>query len=142
MINKLIEDYLQSLEKQKQNDLRLLHQRIIGLYPDIKQWFENGKNEEGKIISNPNIGYGEHTIRYANGKTKDFFKMSISAIQSGISIYIIGLKDKTFLSAQFGNRIGKAKITGYCVSFKAVQDIHLEVFDELISFALQSNVSF
>jgi hypothetical protein len=37
---------------------------------------EGCKNSENKTVSNSNIGYGLHTIKYADGKTKDFIKLA------------------------------------------------------------------
>lgn len=97
--------------------------------PNGKLWFEDGKNQEGKIISNPNIGFGEYTIEYANGTSRLFYQIGLSATTKGISVYILGLTDKNLLRTRFEQRIGKAKISGYCIAFKSLNDI---VVDELV----------
>ena len=46
---------------------------------DSSSWYLDGRNSDNKVVSNPNIGYGLRTIRYADGKTQDFYKVGISA---------------------------------------------------------------
>ena len=127
-----IKNYIASHPPLKSADMQTLHDLILGSMPECKLWFLDGKNEEGKIVSNPNIGYGTRTINYAGGKAKEFYQIGLSANTTGISVYIMGLKDKDFLSKTLGDRIGKAKLTGYCIKFKKVSDIHLNVLEGLI----------
>jgi len=46
----------------------------------------------------------------------------------------MGLKDKTFLLKTYGKKIGKATVTGYCIKFKALKDIKLDVLKEAIKY--------
>ncbi len=48
----------------------------------------------------------------------------------------IGLKDKTLLNQFIGNKLGKAKITGYCIKFKSLKDINLDVLLSAIQFGI------
>ncbi|SEP58647.1 DUF1801 domain-containing protein [Flavobacterium urocaniciphilum] len=132
-----IQNYVLSIDEPKRNEIEVLHQMILKINPKIQLWFENGLNEEGKVISNPNIGYGTYTINYANGKTKDFFRIGLSANTKGISVYIMGIEDKKYLLDNFGSTIGKAKVTGYCINFKTIHDIQLEVLAEVLKFGLE-----
>lgn len=127
-----IESYLNSLPDKKKNDLKFLHQEILKLNPGIKLWFLDGKNEEGKIVANPNIGYGQSTIHYADGSIKEFYRIGLSANTTGISVYIMGLPDKNLLLEKYADRIGKASVTGYCIKFKSLKDISLSVLEEAI----------
>lgn len=126
-IQKEISDYITSQPEAKRNDMRALHQMIVAINPDAKLWFLDGKNSENKVVSNPNIGYGLLNLQYAGGKTKPFYQIGISANTTGISVYIMGLSDKLFLSKTYGQKIGKANISGYCIKFKALKDIHVDV---------------
>ncbi len=92
----------------------------------------DGKDEKGKVVSNPNIGYGLQTITYADGKTKEFYQIGISANTSGISVYIMGIKDKTWLPETYGKIIGNASVTGYCIKFKKLKDINVEILESAI----------
>lgn len=133
-----IKDYITSLPEPKQKDLQDLHDFIINLSPEAKLWFLDGRDSENKVISNPNIGYGEQTMKYADGKTREFYRVGISANKSGISVYVLGIDDKSFLAKTYGDRIGKASVTGYCIKFKALKDVDLEVLKEVILFGLEN----
>lgn len=100
--------------------------------PGSKLWFLDGKNSAGKVVSNPNIGYGQRTIAYADGTGREFYRVGLSANTSGISMYIMGIADKGYLASTYGKRLGKASITGYCIKFKKLKDIDLNVLEEAI----------
>lgn len=134
-----IETYIKSQAESRQKDLNYIHQRLRLLMPDNRLWFLDGKNEEGKVISNPNIGYGECTLTYTNGKQKKFYKIGLSSNSTGISIYIMGLSDKNFLKENLENSIGKAKITGYCIHFKKLEDIAFPIIENLILKVVSKN---
>lgn len=133
-----IKEYIYSQPEQKQGDMQALHKLILKVRPKSKLWFEDGKSSEGKIVSNPNIGYGAYTIKYANGTTREFFQIGLSANTSGISIYILGLPDKKYLSEKYGKILGKASVTGYCIKFKKLQDIDTEVLAEAIQYGFNA----
>lgn len=135
-IQEQIEEYITSHKEPKCSDLESLHQIILELMPKCKLWFLDGKNDENKIVSNPNIGYGIHLMKYADGKTKDFYKIGLSANTTGISIYIMGIEDKKYLANTFGEKIGKASVTSYCIKFKKLDDINIEVLKEAIQSVL------
>lgn len=126
--------YINTQSEPKRSEMQKLHESILYIMPDSKLWFLDGKDNEGKIVSNPNIGYGVHTIRYANGTTKEFYQIGISANTTGISIYVIGIEDKKFLSEMYGKKIGKASISGYCIKFKTLKDIDIKVLEEVIRY--------
>lgn len=105
--------------------------------PECKLWFLDGKNSDGKIVSNPNIGYGSYNLTYADGSTKEFYQIGISANKTGISVYIMGIDDKKYLAEKFGNKIGKASLTGYCIKLKALKDINIDVLEEAIRSGLK-----
>ncbi|AZA78017.1 DUF1801 domain-containing protein [Chryseobacterium sp. G0186] len=132
-----IKEYITSQPESKRTDMQKLHQIILELMPACKLWFLDGKNSKNKTVSNPNIGYGLHTIRYADGTTKEFYQIGMSANTTGISVYILGIDDKTYLSKTFGEKIGKASVTGYCIKFKALKDIHIETLEAAIQFGIQ-----
>ncbi len=133
-----IEKYISSLPGTKSSEMHLLHELMLQIMPTCKLWFLDGKNSEGKIISNPNIGYGFYSIKYANGSTKDFYRIGLSSNTTGISVYIMGLEDKNYLSNTFKNTIGKASVTGYCIKFKTLKTINLEVLKEAIIFGVST----
>ena len=135
-IQKQIEEYITSHKEPKRSDLENLHQIILELMPKCKLWFLDGKNDENKTVSNPNIGYGLHLMKYADGKTRDFYKIGLSANTTGISVYIMGIEDKKYLANTFGEKIGKASVTSYCIKFKKLDDINIDVLKKAIQVVL------
>jgi hypothetical protein len=106
--------------------------------PECKLWFDDGKNSENKTISNPTIGYGFHTIKYANGKTREFFKIGISSNKTGISVYILGIKNKTYLVQTYGKKLGKANVSAYCIRFKTLKDINIDILEAAIQYGVEA----
>ena len=129
-----IKDYITSQQEPKRSDMQVLHNIILEIKPEKKLWFLDGKNSENKTVSNPNIGYGFYTIKYADGTTREFYQIGLSANKTGISVYILGIEDKTYLSKTYGNTLGKASITGYCIRFKTLKDINIDILEVAIRF--------
>lgn len=138
-IQKQINEYLATQPETKRSDMQELHRIILASMPKCKLWFLDGKDEKGKTISNPNIGYGSQTLEYANGKTKEFYQIGMSANTAGISIYIMGIDDKKYLSRTFGRKLGKASITGYCIKFKTLSDIKIDVLKAAIRYGTKAS---
>jgi Domain of unknown function (DU1801) len=132
-----IKEYIATQPEPKRSEMQQLHQIILALMPTCKLWFLDGKDEKGKTVSNPNIGYGSQTIQYANGKTKPFYQIGISANATGISIYIMGVNDKNYLNQTFGQELGKASVTGYCIKFKTLTDIRIDVLKAAIQYGIE-----
>jgi len=120
-----VEAYLAGQPEPKQSDLRVLHDGVLAEFPGCRLWFHDGTNEAGKVVANPNIGYGVYTISYADGSSREFYRIGLSANTTGISVYVLGLEDKTFLSRTYGDSIGAASVTGYCIKFRRLSAIHL-----------------
>jgi hypothetical protein len=133
-----IKKYITSQPEPKRNDMQALHLRILQASPGCKLWFEDGKDSDNKTVSNPNIGYGLYTIKYANGKTREFFQIGISANTTGISVYILGLDDKTYLAKTYGKELGKASVTGYCIKFKTLKDINIDILEAAIRYGFDA----
>ena len=129
-----IKAYITSQPEPKRTDMQELHQFIQQILPKCKLWFLDGKNAENKVVSNPNIGYGLYTITYADGKTKDFYQIGLSANTTGISVYIMPVKDKAYLAKTYGKKIGKASVTGYCIKFKTLKDINQDALESAIRY--------
>jgi hypothetical protein len=127
-----IKKYIDSQPEPKRSEIEALHLLILQALSNCKLWFLDGKDEKGKIVSNPQIGYGLQTIKYANGKTKEFYQIGISANTTGISIYIMGIEDKKYLPETYGKTIGKANVTGYCIKFTRLKDINIDTLEKAI----------
>lgn len=133
-----IKNYIASQLEPKRSEMQALHDIILKMDPACKLWFLDGKNEAGKIVSNPNIGYGLRTIKYADGTTKEFYQIGLSANTTGISVYILGIEDKKYLAETYASTLGKATVTGYCIRFKTLKDINIDVLESAIRFGFEN----
>lgn len=135
-VQQQVEKYLTALPEAKQTEMRKLHSLLLQLILNGKLWFDDGKDDNNKTVTNPTIGYGSLTMKYASGKTREVFRIGLSATSTGISVYLLGLNDKKHLADTYEKRLGKAKVTGYCISFKTLNNINLEVLEEALKFSL------
>ena len=138
-VQKQIEQYIASQPGAKRIDMQVLHDRILKLMPACKLWFLDGKNSENKIVSNPNIGFGTYTIKYADKTSKEFYQIGLSANKTGISVYILGIEDKTYLARTYENKIGKASVSGYCIRFKSLEDINIDILDSAMRYGVETS---
>ncbi|MGO9324306.1 MAG: DUF1801 domain-containing protein [Terracidiphilus sp.] len=136
-LQKQIKEYIATQPEPKRSEMQHLQAMILALMPTCKLWFLDGKDEKGKIVSNPNIGYGSQNLQSANGKTREFYQIGISANTTGISVYIMGVNDKKYLARTFGKELGKASVTGYCIKFKTLADIKIEVLKAAIQYGIE-----
>ncbi|HWZ21058.1 MAG TPA: hypothetical protein VNW06_00310 [Cytophagaceae bacterium] len=137
-VQEQIKEYISIHPEPKRRDMQELHRIILEIMPGCKLWFLDGKDSENKTVSNPNIGYGLHIIKYADGKTRDFYQIGISANKTGISVYILGIKDKTYLAKTYGEKIGKASVSGYCIKFKTLKDVNIEILEAAIRYGFKT----
>lgn len=127
-----IDDYLAAQPERKRRDMEALHDMMLRALPDGRLWFLDGKDEGGRIVSNPSIGYGLRNIAYADGRTREFYQVGLSANTAGISVYIMGLDDKKYLAETYGPQLGKASVTGYCIKFSALRNVNVDVLEAAI----------
>ena len=131
-VQEQIQKYITSQPEPKRSDMQALHRKFLEVMPACKLWFLDGKNSENKTVSNPNIGYGIHAMKYADGTTREFYQIGLSANKTGISVYILGIEDKKYLAQTYGKVLGKASVTGYCIRFKTLKDINIEILEAAI----------
>jgi Domain of unknown function (DU1801) len=137
-VQKQIAAYITSLPENKRSEMQALHQHILKVLPKCKLWFLDGRDDKGKMVSNPNIGYGSYNIKYTDGTTREFYQIGLSANTTGISVYIMGIKDKTYLAQTFGQKLGKASVTGYCIKFKTLKDINIDILEAAIRYGVEA----
>ena len=137
-VNEQITNCIDSQPEPKRSDMQALHAIILKVMPACKLWFLDGKNDEGKVVSNPNIGYGSRDHKYADGTISEFYQIGLSANKTGISVYIMGIEDKKYLAETFGKELGKASVTGYCIRFKTLKDINVEILEAAIRFGFEN----
>jgi len=137
-VQEQIKEYITSQPEPKRSDLQELHHIILEVMPACKLWFLDGKNSENKTVSNPNIGYGLYAIKYTDGKTREFYQIGLSANKTGISVYILGIEDKTYLAQTYRNKLGKASVSGYCIRFKTLKDINIDILRAAILYGVKA----
>ncbi len=135
-VEKSINQFIASLPEPRKADIAALHKRISQTHSKARLWYSDGRNSEGKVVTNPSIGYGSLKLNYADGSTKETFQIGISANTSGISLYVMGVTDKSLLESKFGKRIGKATLTGYCIKFKKLSEVNAEMLDEAVALGM------
>ena len=138
-VKEQIQKYIDSQPEPKRSDMKALHRSILRLMPRCKLWFLDGKDSEGKTVSNPNIGYGLQAMKYADGTTREFYQIGLSANTSGISVYILGIEDKKYLAQTYGKELGKASVSGYCIKFKTLKNINIEILEAAIRDRVEPN---
>ena len=137
-VKEQIKKYIASQPDPKRSDMQALHRFTLQVLPGCKLWFLDGKNSENKTVSNPNIGYGFQTIKYADGKTREFYQIGLSANTTGISVYILGIKNKAYLAQTFGKKLGKASVSGYCIKFKTLKDIDIAMLEAAMRYGVEA----
>src|SRR6266542_3112385 len=136
-VQEQIKKYITSQPEPKRSDMQELHRIILEVMPACKLWFLDGKNSENKTVSNPNIGYGSHIINYFDETTREFYKIGLSANKTGVSVYILGIKDKTYLAQTYGKKLGKASVSGYCIRFKTLKEINIDILEAAIRYGVE-----
>jgi Domain of unknown function (DU1801) len=139
-VQEQIKKYITSQPEPKRSDMQALHKFMLQVLPGCKLWFLDGKNSENKTVSNPNIGYGFYTIKYADGTTRAFYQIGMSANTTGISVYIMGIKDKTYLAQTYGKKMGKASVSGYCIKFKTLKEINIDTLEAAIRYGVETSL--
>ncbi|MBM6400815.1 DUF1801 domain-containing protein [Phycicoccus sonneratiae] len=122
-----VEAHLAGLPAPRQADLRTIHERVLAEHPGCPVSFTDGRDASGKVVTNPTIGYGERTITHADGSTRDSFRVGLTATSRGISVYVLGLDDDTHLARTYAPSIGRADVTGYCIRFRRLAVVDLDV---------------
>ena len=140
-VEEQIKQYINSQPEPKRTDMQALHLLTLQVLPACKLWFLDGKDDKGQTVSNPNIGYGFHTIKYADRTTREFYKIGLSANKTGVSVYILGIKDKTYLAKTYGKKLGKASVTGYCIKFKTLKGINIDILESAIRYGFEATAA-
>ena len=132
-----VSDYIAAQPEPKRSEMQQLHETVLKLMPGCRLWFLDGRDESGRTVSNPSIGYGTQTTRYADGRTREFYQIGISANTTGISVYLMGLSDRKYLAEKYGERIGQASVTGYCIKFRKLENVNIDVLVDAMRYGIE-----
>ena len=97
-ISEPVEAYLASQPEPKQADLRLLHARILTEFPRAGCGSPTARTRTARSWPTPTSATACYTISYADGSSREFYRIGLSANTTGISVYVLGLDDKTYLA--------------------------------------------
>src|SRR5438876_12459033 len=101
-VQEQIKKYITSQPEPKRSDMRELHRHTLQVSPECKLWFFDGNDSKNHTVSNPTLGYGFHTIKYANGERREFFQSGASEHETGISVYDLGHTHKQYFANTYG----------------------------------------
>lgn len=73
-VEQQIEAYIAGHPEPKRGELQTLHELALQTSPGAQLWFTDGTNAEGKVVSNPNIGYGLYTINMRTARRETSIK--------------------------------------------------------------------
>ena len=132
-----VSDYIAAQPEPKRSEMQQLHETVLKLMPGCRLWFLDGRDESGRTVSNPSIGYGTQTTRYADGRTREFYQIGISANTTGISVYLMGLSDRKYLAEKYGEKIGQASVTGYCIKFRRLENVNIDVLVDAMRYGIE-----
>ena len=62
----------------------------------------------------------------------------MSANKTGISVYILGIKDKTYLAHTYGKKLGNATVSGYCIKFKTLAGIDVDALQAAMGYGVEA----
>src|SRR6266852_9200157 len=89
-VQEQIKRYITSQPEPKRSGMRELHRLTFQVSPECKLWFFDGKDSKNHTVSNPTIGYGFHTIKYANGKVESFCKWVLEETKpESLSMFLV-----------------------------------------------------
>ena len=137
-VQEQIKEHIASHPEPKRSEIQQLYELILGVDPKCKLWFSDGKNSEGKVVFNPDIGYGSRPHKYADGTIREFYQIGLSPNKTGISVYILGIEDKKYLAETYASTPGKTTVTGYGIRFRTLKDINTNVLAAAIRFGFEN----
>jgi hypothetical protein len=50
----------------------------------------------------------------------------------------MGISDKKYIAETYGKKTGKANVTGYCIKFKTLKDINIEILESAILYGVKA----
>lgn len=114
-----VEEYITSLDDTGlQRDART----IMDIMHDIS-------GEEPILYGFGTIGYGVYKYEYSSGRKGEAHTLGFYPRKGKITVYLM---DGTARYSDLLEKLGKHSITGYCVYFKRLDDIDLDVLRKII----------
>src|SRR5262249_62089130 len=86
---------------------------------------------EPVVVTWPNV---MTATKYVASNTRDSSDWQPTVFLSGD---LAGIEDKKYLRGPYGKELGKASVTGYCIRFKTLKDINLEILEAAIRYGFE-----
>jgi hypothetical protein len=128
-------DYIESLPDATRTDVARLDAEISTIMAGHPKTMWEGKfwgGSEQQII-----GYGDYSYERSDRKTAEWFIVGLAQQKQYISVYVNAADEDGYLTEQYADTLGKAKIGKSSISFTSLDDIHLDVLLDLITKAEQ-----
>ncbi|HSR20177.1 MAG TPA: DUF1801 domain-containing protein [Anaerolineales bacterium] len=119
-----IREYVASLPKERQKDVRLLHAFIKKNAPTLKPHFANNM-----------LGYG--SFPYKNYK-KELISWPVVALASQkhyVSLYVCAVDRGVYVAEKFRRALGKVSVGRSCIRFRKLEDVDLATLRKVLKEA-------
>jgi hypothetical protein len=95
----------------------------------IVEMMKKATKSEPKMWGSAIIGFGDHVLKYENGRELDWFKIGFSPRKANLTLYIGGAAEKQ--KASFA-KLGKYKTSGGCVYLNKLENVDVKVLKSII----------
>jgi hypothetical protein len=128
-------DYIASLPAETRPDVDHLDAAISDVMSGHPKTMWEGRFWGGS--DQQIIGYGDYSYTRSDAKTVEWFIVGLTQQKQYISVYVNAADETGYLTEQYADRLGKAKVGKSSISFKSLDDVHLDVLLDLITHAEQ-----
>ena len=52
----------------------------------------------------------------------------------------MGIKDKKYIANTYGKKLGKSNVSGYCIKFKTLKDINIDILEAEIRYGVKTSL--
>ena len=121
---KSIEDYIAAIPDERREIVTFIHDFILASVPSLRPYFATNM-----------IGYG--TFAYKNYK-KEMIEWPVIALANQkqyISIYVCSVIGGKYVAETYAKKLGNVKVGKSCISFRKLEDIHLDVLKKVLQEA-------
>ena len=84
---------MQPIPDTKQHELHEFIRMVAQVASEEKATFFDGKDNEGKVVTNTTLGFGSYLHHFSDGRVEPMYRIGISPNATGFSIYVLGLKN-------------------------------------------------
>jgi len=127
------DEFIASLPADQRLDIEQLDALLSDLLPDQPKTMWEGRLWGG--TDQRIIGYGEYSYRRSDGQMVHWFMVGLTAQKNYISVYVNATDNDGYVAKRWADRLGNVKVGASSISFKAVDDVQLSAFSDMITEA-------